>query len=98
VVARARTEGLARVHQDSGPLDGTPPAAVAIRPAGAILGSNSAELVLVRVVADVPSLPIDSSEDAHTSQTYLDRIGAALRGGLTIVEMRVVFGSPVPKS
>jgi nucleotide-binding universal stress UspA family protein len=76
------------------PLDGTPQAAVALPLACAILGTTSAELVLIRVVARASSTPVESSDEAHESKTYLDQVATELGDGPTRLKTRVLFGSP----
>jgi nucleotide-binding universal stress UspA family protein len=76
------------------PLDGSPQAAVALPAARAMLGSGSVELVLVRVVAEPSSLPVESSDEAYEAQTYLSWVSNELRKALIEVQTRVFFGSP----
>jgi nucleotide-binding universal stress UspA family protein len=76
------------------PLDGSPQAAVALTPARAMLRDANAELVLVRVVGEPTSLPVESSDEAYEARTYLDWVAIELRGGPATVQTRVLFGSP----
>jgi nucleotide-binding universal stress UspA family protein len=76
------------------PLDGSPQAGVALPLARTILGRTPAELVLVRVVANPTSMPVESSDEAFEAKTYLNWVATELRDRPTSVETHVLFGDP----
>jgi nucleotide-binding universal stress UspA family protein len=76
------------------PLDGSPQAASAVPLARVLVGAGPAELVLVRVVEDATSSPVESSDEAHGARAYLSWVANELRGCATSVETRTLFGNP----